>query len=163
MSAAPRLHKSPSILALCLVGAPSALLAAPPGLNESVSAFTGEATPDFRYSLFDLNGDKVPDAVVLLRGTDWCGSGGCTMLVLQGNSQGFKLISRSTITREPIQVLADSRNGWLTLAVTIGGGGREPGQALLTFDGKEYPLNPSMQPQASAHDLVRSQVLTFKK
>src|SRR5262245_44169381 len=40
--------------------------------------------PTFRHALIDLDGDGRPDAIVLLRSQDWCGSGGCTMLVFRG-------------------------------------------------------------------------------
>lgn len=58
--------------------------------------------PMFRHALVDLNGDGRDDAIVLLSGRSWCGSGGCNMLVLRGTEEGFTVISASTITSEPV-------------------------------------------------------------
>lgn len=38
---------------------------------------------DYLEAWRDLNGDQIKDAVVLLQGKEWCGSGGCTMLIYQ--------------------------------------------------------------------------------
>ena len=67
-------------------------------------------TPMYRHALADLNGDGRVDAVVLLLG-DYCGSGGCTMLVFRGTKDGFAFVSGSTITNEPIRVSREKTNG----------------------------------------------------
>jgi hypothetical protein len=85
------------------------------------------------------------------------------MLVFQGTTDGFKFISSNTITREPIQVLSESKSGWHTLAVSIGGGGMSPGQVLMRFDGKKYPLNPTMQPAATSKDLSGAMTLPLQE
>jgi hypothetical protein len=149
-------------LAMCLATA-SASAAAPPALNEAVRALAEGEPAEYGYSLTDLNDDGELDAVVLLRGSYWCGSGGCTLAVFQGTSKGFKVVSRSTISRAPICVLTETKNGWHTLAVSVGGGGAKPGQTLLRFDGKRYPLNPTMQPYATSKDMLRANVLALKE
>lgn len=56
--------------------------APPPGLG-SILRRCGPFSPDTRYALarIDLNGDG-SEAIVYLAGGQWCGSGGCTLLVL---------------------------------------------------------------------------------
>src|SRR5262245_59515563 len=80
----------------------------PPRLLAAVQNYVekkGETgQPMFRHALTDLNGDGVNDAIVLLLGSAWCGSGGCNMLVLRGTKEGFTVLSGSTITNEPIRV-----------------------------------------------------------
>jgi hypothetical protein len=60
--------------------------------------------PALRAFSFDLNGDGRADAIVLLTGNEWCGSGGCNMLIFQGTESGFRFVSESTITAEPMAV-----------------------------------------------------------
>ena len=111
-------------------------------------------TPSFTYALVDLNDDGILDAVVLINDHTYCGSGGCTMLVVVGSSVGFKVLSSSTIIREPISVLPESRFKWHTLAAHVAGGGAKPGVVLLRFDGKRYRWNSTMAPDAATQNLV---------
>lgn len=95
----------------------------------------------------DLNGDGVPEVIVYLNGTAWCGSGGCTMLILAPEKSTFRVITRTTITRPPIGVLKSKSQGWHDLSVWVRGGGILPGyQARLRFDGQKYPSNPAVPP-----------------
>jgi putative lipoprotein len=147
---------------LC-IAAMSATAAAPSSLEKAVLSFAGGDETTYGYALADLNGDGMSDAVVLFRGADWCGSGGCTLAIFKGTSDGFTFISRSTVTRAPIAALAEVTNGWHTLAVTVGGGGAKPGQTVLRFDGKKYPLNPTTQPYASPQDLQGARALELQE
>jgi hypothetical protein len=100
--------------------------------------------PPFRHALTDLDGDGRADAIVLLLGSNWCGSGGCNMLVYRGAQDGFTFVSASTITSAPIRVSPERSHGWRTLIVVSKG----KGDVLLRFNGTRHPSNPSMQPKA---------------
>ena len=117
----------------------------PPALREAVQGYVEtkgiHSLPPFRYALTDLDGDSHADAIVLLSGSQWCGSGGCTMLVFRAVNTGFALVSASTVTNEPIRVSSEKAHGWRTLIVFAKG----RGNVLMRFDGLRYPLNPSMQ------------------
>ncbi len=144
-----RLFSSALVLLLSYGVAPQATPAAPPAtLVAAVQAYLnakgGGEIPRLRWALVDLNGDKLDDAVVLLEGSEWCGSGGCTFEIFRGVAKGFTRVSGATITSEPIRVLPDTQHGWHTLIVRT----RE-GDMLMRFDGTRYPGNPSMQPPAS--------------
>jgi hypothetical protein len=79
--------------------------------------------------------------------------------VLAEGDGAFKLISRTTIVKPPIQVLDTSTNGWRDLAVTVSGGGiLKPYVARIPFDGSSYATNPSMPP-ASPVENVKGQIL----
>jgi hypothetical protein len=121
-----------------------------PAALQTYAAKTGTDPKSFepRQTAFvDLNGDGVKDALLLLQGPAWCGSGGCTMLVFQGVPGGFKFVSRSTLIRAPLLVSATKSKGWRDLVVEIsGGGGSTPKRVALKFNGRNYPLNPSVQP-----------------
>ena len=100
----------------------------------------------YRGTLVDLNRDGKSEAVVRLEDPQWCGSGGCTTLVLSRESDGYTLTSRITITQLPIRVLATSHNGWRDLGVGVAGGGEAAHEVALAFDGRSYPTNPSLAP-----------------
>lgn len=121
---------------------------APPSLLAAVQRYTHRDQVDhlsFRFGLVDLNSDGLDDAVVLLNGPEWCGSGGCNMLVFRGTARGFSFLSSSTITVAPILVCSEAPHGWRTLIVSSNG----VGEVLMRFNGSRYPLNPSRQPKAT--------------
>jgi len=70
------------------------------------------------------------------------------MLILAPEgASSFKVVTKTTITRLPIRVLATKSNGWHDISVVAAGGGVQPGyDAILSFDGKTYPSNPSTSP-----------------
>jgi putative lipoprotein len=155
----------PSVIGLLftLVGSP-AQAGGNPVIDTAMTAFEKpDVLPSYEYALADLNGDGIPDAIVLITDAHYCGSGGCEMLVLRGEREHFRIISSTTITRKPIRVLAESRKGWKSLSVFVAGGGAKPGDVVMRFNGKGYPGNPSMQPYAKAADLHGAAQLEFKQ
>jgi len=139
-----------------------ALADEPPGLSDAVRAYTQtSSTPAFEYALGDLNDDGIPDAVVLLK-NPYCGSGGCDMLILRGRAGGFALVSKSTISNQPIKVSRERQHGWHTLLVTVKGGGIKPGTVVMPFNGRKYPLNPSVQPRATLAQFDAATALKFR-
>src|SRR5262245_44144739 len=152
-----------AVMALATILAPGIAVAGPPPLDHAMSTWASvRQPPAYRYALTDLNTDGKPDAIVLVSDPKYCGSGGCSFLVFQGTSIGFKVVCDATITREPIYVLNEVRSGWRTLSVWVAGGGVEPGQVLMRFNGREYPGNPSMEPRAPAADLKTARQLTLQ-
>lgn len=130
----------------------------PSKLNVAVGAFTKVTeTSAYQYARVDLNEDGQADALVLLKG-DYCGSGGCTLLVFRGSPSGFTLVSSSTISNEPIGFLDERRHGWKTLLVTS----RGVGPVLLRFNGTKYPSNPSMQTAATKEQAASATILKFE-
>jgi hypothetical protein len=122
-----------------------------PALTKSVGVFLRSLDPDpavrFVAAFRDLDGDGRPEAIVYLKGKGWCGSGGCTTLVLVQETDSWKVLSRITVTRPPVIVLAATSHGWHNIAVLVQGGGVLQGyEAELCFDGKKYPTNPSLSP-----------------
>lgn len=132
-------------------------------LREAVAAWAKpDPLPSYVYALTDLNGDGIPDAIVLITDSAYCGSGGCVMAVFRGTPNGFVEVSSSTISRQPVYVLAETRSGWHSLSVLVAGGGIMDGwQSLMRFNGKRYPGNPSMQPHASPAQLENARKLHF--
>jgi hypothetical protein len=102
----------------------------------------------------DLNQDGRSDALVLLGSPNWCGTGGCTLLVFEGMENQdplpgepddtYTLVSRISLVQEPLIISDTATNGWQDLILEVSGGGATPGQVVLTFDGSTYPTNPSV-------------------
>ena len=128
-------------------------------LVAAVAAFEqkhGETeSPAYPYALADLDGDQRDDAVVLLSGPTWCGSGGCEMLVFRGMDNGFSFVSASSVTSEPVRVLSETAHGWRSLIVNSTG----KGDVVLRFNGTGYPSNPSLEPQASTAQIAASRLV----
>jgi hypothetical protein len=115
---------------------------------------------NFVAAFVDLNGDGTNEAVVYLSGTSWCGSGGCTTLILTQNERSWMVITKITITRLPIRVLSSTSNGWRNIAVRVQGGGIQLShEAELLFNGSSYPTNPSAPPARRLNAQVPGQVL----
>ena len=106
-----------------------------------------DMTTRYSAAFADLSGAKVPEVVVYVSGRAWCGSGGCSMLILRPNGVSFTVIARTTITRPPIRVLQTTTNGWHDVGVWVQGGGILAGYtAVLSFNGKAYASNPTVPP-----------------
>ncbi len=116
---------------------------ATPQLQKAIHNYTKGAAADYKVAYADLNNDGIQDSIVLLEGTEWCGSGGCTMLVYEGLPSGdYKLASSSTVASAPIYVLEQTSKGWSDLSVYSTG----KGQVVMKWGGSGYPANPSLQP-----------------
>ncbi len=125
-------------------------------------AFLGDGKTTNYFSAFvDLN-DSGGQVFVYLADQQWCGSGGCTLLILATEGSSYRTVTRITIVRPPICLLATKSNGWYDISVGVQGGGIQPGyEAKLSFDGKTYPRNPSVPPaqrltQGSAGKIIMS-------
>jgi len=147
------------VLVAALGASASLAQEAPPALTVAVQTYAEKAgvrqVVRMRHALVDLNGDGIADALVLLRDPDWCGTGGCTLLVMRGGKRGYSTVSASTVTELPIRVAPERVHGWKTLVVHSAG----RGEVSMRFDGKRYPANPSLLPVASATQLRSAAVV----
>ncbi len=123
-------------------------------LQQAVYAYT-QTTAQYDFALTHLNADAVDDAVVLLKGMDWCGSGGCTLLIFKGTALSFDFVSKTTLVNTPVAVSDKPINGWKSLSVYSKG----TGNVLLKFDGQTYPENPSMIQQDKEQEQSDLQIL----
>lgn len=91
----------------------------------------------FKFFEYDLNDDQKNEIFVGLTGPYFCGSGGCTLLLL--NSEG-KLITKFTVTQSPISIANTKSEGWKDLVLHS-----NRRDYLIRFNGDSYPSNPSVQ------------------
>jgi hypothetical protein len=119
-----------------------------------------DKTTRYLYNLNDLNGDGKKEVIVYVMGDSWCGSGGCTTLILEPQGSYYKVVTKLTITNLPICLLKTSSHGWHSLTVWVHRGGvLSPYEAELRFDGKTYPENPTVPPARPFDGKVKRDVL----
>ena len=93
----------------------------------------------FIFFEYDLNEDGNKEILVGFTGPYFCGTGGCTQLLLdnQGN-----VITTFSVSDYPVIIDTNKTNGWKDLFIYSGGKNR-----IVKFDGKKYPSNPSILPE----------------
>jgi hypothetical protein len=94
----------------------------------------------FQFYEVDLNDDGDKEIFVRFMGPYFCGSGGCTFLLLDKYAE---IITKFTVTRAPIFIEQEKRNGWSFLLVKDSGVFKE-----LVYENGSYPTNPSVLPKA---------------
>lgn len=112
-------------------------------INEFLKDDISFLKPDerkFQFYKIDLNDDGKEEIFVRLMSSYFCGSGGCTFLLLDKYGE---LITKFTVTRAPIFVEPTKANGWSLLLVKDAGVFKE-----LQFDEGTYPSNPSLLSKA---------------
>lgn len=108
-------------------------------VNDDYS-FLQDMDKQFQFYKTDLNGDGNDEIFVRLMGPYFCGSGGCTFLLLDKYGE---VITKFTVTRAPIFIEPTKVNDWNLLLVKDSGVFKE-----LRFEGGTYPSNPSILPKA---------------
>lgn len=103
-------------------------------------SFLDKKDRKFQFYKVDLNNDGNEEIFVRFMSSYFCGSGGCTFLLLDKYGE---IITKFTVTRAPIFVEKTKVNDWSILLVRDAGVLKE-----LTFDNGSYPSNPSLLPKA---------------
>nr|WP_086939206.1 hypothetical protein [Thaumasiovibrio occultus] len=117
-------------------------------LRDYISSHRTDPTgTQYQWLTYDLNNDGSPELLAMM---DWCGTGGCTLLIFDGRNYRFN--SRITLARAPISVGYNQSEGWQNLLFPVSGGGAQAGDHLLQFNGISYPHNPSTAPRASGDE-----------
>lgn len=94
----------------------------------------------FSYAEFDLNRDGKNEYLVALTSPYFCGSGGCSGLIMNSD---FTVNTKLTVTDYPIFVSnIFLTNGWFDIFAKSGDTFHR-----LKYNGKQYPGNPSVEPE----------------
>ena len=122
-----------------------------PTREDDIRHFLLQEFPDaapMQYALAwnDLDGDGTDEAIIYLVTPYFCGTGGCNTLVLAPAGPMWSKVAEISVSRTPISVLTSKSNGWKDLVVSISGGGGPSGRMVLKYDGKSYPMNPTVAP-----------------
>jgi hypothetical protein len=130
-------------------------------LVEFLRSYVGGSTEEkktTRYSTatVDLRDNGTQEVIVYLTSDGWCGTGGCTLLILAPEGTSYRVVTRIPAVRLPIRVLATRSRGWHDLSVVAG---KPLHQAALAFDGKTYPSNASVPPAHPLSEEVRGETV----
>ncbi|PKB16943.1 hypothetical protein [Flavobacterium sp. 5] len=117
--------------------------------------FLTESDHKFQFENIDLNGDAIPETFVRFSSPYFCGSGGCTFLLLDNHQ---KIITKFTVMEAPVYIENTTKNGWAVLLVNDRGVFKD-----LSFNGKKYPSNPSVLPKSSYDDTSDHSTILFDK
>ncbi|CAG1021089.1 hypothetical protein MTYM_00744 [Methylococcales bacterium] len=113
--------------------------------------FLTEADRKFQFYPVDLNGDGKDEYFVRLNGPYFCGTGGCTMLILDRYAE---IITKFSVMDGAVNITGEKEKSWLNLYVFNNGAFR-----VLKYDGKTYPANPSVAPKVNF--VKKSTTITF--
>lgn len=125
--------------------------AATPASDQALTAFLQQRTRDAMAPLGYVarshgEGDDALTLVYLV-GPEYCGSGGCNLLILRREAGIYTVLGETTVTNAPIRVLSTRTHGLPDIGVHVRGGGVTEGyEARLAFDGARYPSNPTAPP-----------------
>ena len=127
-----------------------------PALGAAIATFLAEDAASSRTVVRVVGEGEGRIALVYLVGMNWCGSGGCTLLILRPGPTGWEPLGNLvTLVSNPVRVLTTSTNGLPDIGVTVSGGGGPPAyEAKLSFDGRSYPRFPSDEPLVGAEGTV---------
>lgn len=117
-----------------------------PNLTAFLTARTTDAMAPLRYVSGEWSDAATRLVLVQFVGPEYCGSGGCNLLILRPEGETFTVLGDVTITRAPVRVLNSRTHGLPDIAVQVSGGGATPHEALLPFDGVRYASNPTVAP-----------------
>lgn len=106
----------------------------------------GPLNSGYTFVRHDLDNDGRRDALVLFRTPYgfWCGTHGCTMLVMKAHNDIFTLTSTIQTVRPPVYVSSYETNGWKNIILRVSGRSTKAKNVAMTFDGTSYPPYPDV-------------------
>lgn len=117
-----------------------------PKLHAWMESIAEEQNFTYMYQAFDLNGDGKDEYLCGLRGQFWCGSGGCSFVVVEQTDGGLKLLSRGGPTFSPHFISQEINNGYRSIIL-------DPTQGQ-TAEGEDYLNYPVLIYQDSSYEQV---------
>lgn len=100
----------------------------------------------YAWNRVDLSGDGSPEVVATVVGPSVCGTGGCPLLIFQERRGRLEPITTMGLFKEPLIVSDQRTRGWRNLITRVRLDAARSTYALLAFDGRSYPTNPSVPP-----------------
>jgi hypothetical protein len=126
-----------------------------PALGTAIATVLGDNADSTRTVVRVVGEGPGRVALVYLVGMNWCGSGGCNLLILRPGAAGWEQVGNVSRVSNPVRLLTTSSNGLPDIGVTVsGGGGPPPYEAIISFDGTTYPRFPSDEPLVGAEGTV---------
>lgn len=86
----------------------------------------------------DLNGDRRDEAIVLVSGRGWCGTGGCNLWILRPVSGGWRMVGQTSTVNAPIRLLDSRSDGWRDIGLIERFDANARAEAIWSFDRGRY-------------------------
>lgn len=116
----------------------AAILRQVPDYRRAVVGNTPARWARYVHAATDLDGDGRDEVLVVLMGSMFCGTGGCTLQIYRITPRGYGLVNDFPISRLPV-VVSDARsNGWRDLWRLETGGGAPSSYVRHAYNGKRY-------------------------
>lgn len=113
-------------------------------IGHVIAAILGEEAASTRMGIKFAGEGEGRIALVYLVGMNWCGTGGCNLLILRQTATGWNQVGNVSRVSTPVRVLTTATNGLPDIGVTVSGGGGPPAyEAKMSFNGRSYPRFPS--------------------
>lgn len=108
-----------------------------------------------------LQSEAAKEQIVYVTGRGWCGSGGCTLLILEPSADTFKVLGDLSAVQLPVKILPGFKNGHPSISVRARGikVGSEY-RMKLSFDGGNYPSDATLPPAQRLTDDKGRSILT---
>ncbi|ENG5659807.1 hypothetical protein [Flavobacterium psychrophilum] len=119
---------------------------------------TDKTSGGFQYDSYDLNGDGQLEYLVKASASYLCGSGGCSLFILNFK---FKEIQEFSISSTPIMALATKTKGWNDLLIYSNNATTKDNNHIMKYNGKKYPSNPSVEKGLTDEQLPKDFVKSF--
>jgi hypothetical protein len=104
------------------------------------------------------------EQVVYVSGRGWCGTSGCTMLIVEPFQSSFKVLGVEPGVQLPIRLLPSMKYKHPDIGVYVSGGGIEfPYEAVLSFNGTNYPDNSALPPARKIKGFEGKRIITTTK
>lgn len=120
-----------------------AILAAFP--DYAASQTGDDALPSARYvaARRDLDGDGADEVIVYLMGPFFCGTGGCSLLVLTPDGEGYRQLGNVGTADPPVRIMPTAGKGHADLLYRRSGGGGPTEDVRLMFRDGRYRKSSS--------------------
>ncbi|MBE9118561.1 hypothetical protein IQ249_21975 [Lusitaniella coriacea LEGE 07157] len=101
----------------------------------------------YLYNKIDINGDRQPEAIVIVRSFAVCGTGGCPFFILQGNGSAYaRAIYETLSSSQYIIITPQKTNSWNNLITPVWDrNSQETRYLILKFNGREYTVSGEVQ------------------
>ncbi len=97
------------------------------------------------YNRVDLDGDRAPETVVALLGRQGCAKAGCPVILFKDVGPRIKPLQTLLGFHTALIVAERQTGGWRDLILPKTGGAEQGLSTWLSHNGKEYPLEPSIE------------------
>jgi hypothetical protein len=102
------------------------------------------------------------EQVVYVSGQGWCGSGGCTMLIVEPFQSSFKVLGDVRGVQLPIRLLPSMEFRHPDIGVQVKWDA-PPYEAVLSFNGTNYPVSTVLPPARKIKGVEGKKIITTTK